>query len=246
MYTYRDAKEGKLPEYDSPIYIHGLKYELWGTNIFFANMEGGVNAHIFRMLGWEDPNELFESTFGNGNYVKATGDASPYAKTLENAREILIKLWETPRYKVNQFVKLGALHEGYSFRVYCHENMEKYSRKIAKIKSFKIHETSNEEQHKTGHNLLYKIEIDGKEVSWWFSEDMFVGEVSDIEMSINNAEASIDKLSTYEPQPKLDSNHIHIPKFLWDIISPKKDSVNTHSYTSIQLPKQSKNLKITL
>lgn len=241
MYTYKDAKEGKLPEWDSRIYIHGLEYELCGTNIFFANLGADVNARIFKMLGWEDPNELFESVLGHGNYIKATGDASPYAKTYENARKILIKLWETPRYKAGTYVKLANLKAGIDFRVFCNPDMEKYSGKIAKIKSSSISETKNEKQHKTGHNLLYIIEIDGKEINWRFSEDMFSHEASSFEISLSQSESSMAKLC---------SSHISLPKStngeLLDMLVPKEDSVNTHSYTSIKLPKQSKNLKITL
>ena len=229
MYTYRDAKEGKLPECGSQMYIHGLRYGLCGANIFFANLGADVNARIFKMLGWEDPNELFESVLGYGNYIKATGDASPYAKTYENARKILIKLWETPRYKIHQVVRLGELHRGDNFRVHCTEGMEKYSGKLATIKSFKIHQTLNEKEHKTGHNLIYRIQIGYEEVDWWFSEDMFLGAVSGVESALESKESTIVK----------DMEEIH-----WWL--PKEDRVNTHSYTSIQLPKQSKNLKITL
>lgn len=220
-YTYKDAIKGTLPTGADTFYIHGLKYDLAGSNLFFSN-PAGVNSKIFTLVGYENANDLFTEILGEGNFRKAYGGSSPYAMTYENARKILIKLWQTPRFPVHTLVKVKPdLKEGENYGVYCNSDMVEYAGKTVEITSKSIYDNG-----KYGYNVLYQVKYNGEATGWNWTEDMF-------------CEAPVESAT------KSEDEEYSIPKIaLIKELKLKQDCVNTQ--ISIQLPKHSKHLKITL
>lgn len=222
LYTYRDAIKGKCPSKENNFFIHGLEYRLMGDLLFFSNETHYINSEIFKLVGYEDPNDLFREVLGDGNFREVHGTGSPYALTYENARKILIRLWETPKFKIGTILKIKTdLEEGHSYGVYCNSDMLEYAGKKVEIISASIN--SNGER---GYNVYYKVRYNGKDINWSWTEDMFC------EAPVKNAGESKEK-------------EYSIPKIVPIKESKlKQDGVNTQ--ISIQLPKHSKHLKITL
>jgi hypothetical protein len=223
-YTYIDAIKGTLPTKDDTFYIHGLKYRLSGSTLFFCNIKGSVNSEIFNLVGHKNANDLFKEVLGEGNFEEASDKTfSPYALTFENARKILIKLWGTPKFKVGTIVSIKSdLHEGNDYGVYCNEDMLTFAGKEAEIISTRI-----KSDGRFGYNILYTIKICGNRVNsgWSWTEDMF-------------CEAPVESVRESEEEE-------YNPEFIpFEEPKLKQDCVNTH--TSIQLPNHSKHLTITL
>jgi len=237
IYTYKDCLNGVLPKENDEIYLHGLKYQLSGYNLFLYNLEG-YNSDIFKLIGYDDPNKFFEDVLGKGNFREVDSKYhSPYCLNPENARKILQAIWETPVYKVGDIVKITEhLEEGYKFAVYCNPGMVQYAGMRAKVVSYKMFPTRNMKEHEKGHNIHYTLDLmyptPDCDMHWSWTEDMLercmqLDYHDDVEETKKEMQYFHDVIAT----PKVDKN--------------SHDSVNTHLYTSIQLPKQSK-LKITL
>ena len=220
-YTYKDAMRGTLPTSNDTFYIHGLVYTLDGSNLFFLNCKGYENSKIFHLLGYPDANDLFREVLGEGNFNKAYGDSSPYALTYENARKILIKLWETPMFPIGTVVKIKPdLSADKSYGVFCNPEMVEYAGKTVEITSKRIYDTG-----KYGYHVFYHVKHDRYEIDWWWTEDMFCE--TPVEYIRQSEEKKCNPEISSSKESKLEQNR-----------------VNTH--TSIQLPKHSKHLKITL
>ena len=219
-YTYKDAIKGTLPTSDDTFYIHGLEYRLGGSNLYFscARYE---NSKIFHLLGYPDANDLFREVLGEGNFNKAYGDSSPYALTYENARKILIKLWETPMFPIGTVVKIKPdLSADKSYGVFCNPEMVKYAGETVEIISKRVYDSG-----KYGYNVFYHVKHCGCDTDWWWTEDMFC------ETTVENTRQSEEK----KCNPEISSSKE---------LKLEQNRVNIH--TSIQLPKHSKHLKITL
>ena len=229
-YSYIQAST-KIPiEKNVPFYLHGMRYEMHADSWYFYNNDG-YNGEIFNLIGYDDPNNLFEEVLGHGNYVAAGHKQSPYAKNSENATKIILKILQTPKFKRGTTVRIKSdLHEGNNYGVYCNEQMVEFAGKEVIVDKTEIYSCG-----RFGYNITYCInELDGKNIPWCWTEDMF--EDMPILMFVN---APISVLASEEKEKKLDTK-IQPNKELED----KSNVLNTH--ISIQLPKHSKNLKVTL
>lgn len=224
-YSYIDAKNGVPIERAVRFYLHGLKYEIAGDGCFFWSV-GNYNDAIFKTLGYTDQNELFRQVLGDDFMPVPPGcHSSPYAKTEENARKVILKILETPKFKVGTIVRIKSdLHQGNDYGVYCNDDMPKFAGKEGEIIKTRI-----KDDGRFGYNILYTIKICGDIVNsqWTWTEDMF--EDKPVKDSDEEQYISIPKI---QPIKELQKESV------------KSESVNTH--TSIQLPKHSKHLKITL
>ena len=242
-YTYTDAKRGVLPKGGDIVYLHGLKYELCGGDWFFYNYEG-ENSDIFHKIGWSDPNQFFLKVLEDGNFKKASiSCASPYALTADNARKILIRIWESPIFEVGTVVKIRAdLEKGYNYAVCCNSSMVECAGKYAKITSIKVSDVRSDVADKSGLYLEYSLEpIDSEsyetDFDWVWTEDMLERcHTTEIE---------------YPATPK-DSIDMKKEDLSYTIVEPKSVALydlataGSQENTSIQLPNHSKHLTITL
>lgn len=223
LYTYKDAIEGKCPSKEDWFFIHGLEYSLLGENLFFNSETHFSNSKIFNLVGYENPNDLFREVLGEGNFLEAHSTASsPYALTYENARKILIRLWETPIFPIHTVVQIKPdLKDGHLYGVYCNPDMLEHAGKKVEIISIDTNIGGDR-----GYNVYYKVKHNGINLGWSWTEDMFC------ETPVKSAGESKEK-------------EYSIPKIVPIKESKlKQDCVNTQIF--IKLPKHSKHLKITL
>ena len=145
--------------------------------------------------------------------------------------KIILKILHTPKFKRGTTVRIKSdLHEGNNYGVYCNEQMVEFAGKEVIVDKTEIYSCG-----RFGYNITYCInELDGKNIPWCWTEDMF--EDMPILMFVN---APISVPASEEKEKKLDTK-IQPNKELED----KSNVLNTH--ISIQLPKHSKNLKVTL
>lgn len=173
MYTYKKAKSGILPEEYEEIYLFGKKYEISGSNkqYFLGNCSDGGNDWIFKNVINEDKNKFFEKVLGSDNYmpVCSTAPSSPYAKSLEGMRKILLAIWEYEFFKPGDKVVIvmdkledkGGL--SYADSTHVTDAMKRMVNKQFTIKSANV--CSNGDDTESYH-IIYKLKED-KDNWWW-------------------------------------------------------------------------------
>jgi len=102
MYTYQKAISGIAPNKEEEMYLFGQKYQVYGSDgcFFLKNLSGYENDWIFTSIINEEKNEFFEKILGHNNYTPVESNLySPYTKTLEGMRKVLLAIWEYKFFK---------------------------------------------------------------------------------------------------------------------------------------------------
>lgn len=171
MYTYQKAKSGTPPDIYENVYLFGAKYEISGSSseCFLGNTSGD-NDWVFRNVIKEDKNEFFEKILGPDGYrsVPTTSLSSPYAKTLEGMRKILLAIWEYEFFKPGDkvVVVMDKLKDSDDSRVdgiTVTDSMKRLENKQFTIKKAIVFEGG---ECTESYHMIYKLKEDGTSWNW--------------------------------------------------------------------------------
>lgn len=171
MYTYQKAKSGILPDIYEDVYLFGAKYEISGNSseCFLGNTSGD-NDWVFRNIIKEDKNEFFEKILGPDGYrsVNTKSTSSPYAKTLEGMRRVLLAIWEYEFFKPGDKVvvimnKLQDSDNSYVDGIFIADNMKLLENKQFTIKKAIVFEGG---EYTESYHMIYKLKEDETSCNW--------------------------------------------------------------------------------
>lgn len=236
IYTKEDYDAGRLPAKEDVFYIFGKKFSVGGydSDCVFLYCYDEDNDCVFKYLGI-DKNIFFEGVVGK-EYVKAVerDGPSPYTDSVEHLMKVVNALWEYSPFQegdevyIAEDIETGEHPEKYGYSV-SSEMAESTSspHKITKI------EDSTGDALKYGFCKTYRFGDDG--YSWYWTLGMF-----DVTKSLT--------LNAHMKKVCKSCEETTIPPDDWieATIWFDKKLTSTTKQGSIELPKHTKHLKVTL
>lgn len=244
IYTKEDYDAGRLPATDDVFYIFGKKFSVGGgedSKFLYCFYED--NDWPFKYLG-VDKNVFFEGVVGEGYVEKVERDGpSPYTDSVEHLMKVVNALWEYSPFQegdevyIAEDIETGEHPEKYGYSV--SSEMADFAGEPHKITSI---EDSTRDAFKYGFCKTYRFnEVDG--YCWYWTLGMFdVTKSLAHNLCVKKVAKSCEETTT-DDAPE---DWIEATIYFGEKILKESQRTSTTKQGSVELPKHTKHLKVTL